>query len=55
MEPAGRDHGGRRGVDLRAPFGAEVVRYLAEDYRRPQRPLAGVVGVWHIAARDEAE
>jgi hypothetical protein len=43
----------RGGVGLCAPLGAERIRHFAEDYRRPQGPLAFVVGRLDVAALQE--
>src|SRR5262245_18032348 len=52
---AGFDNGAEGRVGFGAPLGAEPVGDFAEDHRRPQRPLAFVVGRLGVAALQEHE
>jgi IclR helix-turn-helix domain len=55
VQAAGGDDRGGGGIDLRPPFRPEASRDFAEDHGRTQSALAGIVGVGHVAARDETE
>jgi len=55
MQSPRGDDAGCGGVDLGFSLDAKSVGHLAEDHRRPQRPLKGIVGIGQVASGDEAE